>query len=191
MKKISVYLHRMQITKSSGFTLIELAIALVVIGIIIGMAVKGISLIDTSNKKADIQRINKIQTAVASYYAKYSSLPASQSALVTEGGVSSNDFTFSDGTTWALQNCTGSSNSGYTEDTYSTSSGMKCVHTDNGIDQTLCILDITLDDGYNTTGYVRGDGATPGNDDYTDAAGNAAVCNGLTGSNRDASVRVW
>lgn len=176
---------------SEGFTLIELAIALVVIGIIIGMAIKGKSLIDTSNTKSDLQKINKIQTAMSSYYAKYSSLPSSQDSLVGEALVSANDFTFSDGTTWELKNCKGSSNSGFDLSAYSTATGKKCVRTENGADMTLCILDITLDDGHRTTGYMRGDGSSVGSDDYTDAAGNAAVCNTLTDTGKDAAFRVW
>ena len=56
--------------KMKGFTIVELAIVLVVIGIIIGMAVKGKSLVDAARVKADLARIYKIEAATAVYYTK-------------------------------------------------------------------------------------------------------------------------
>ena len=56
--------------KVKGFTIVELAIVLVVIGIILGMAVKGKSLVDAARVKADLARIHKVESATAIYYAK-------------------------------------------------------------------------------------------------------------------------
>lgn len=47
----------------SGFTLIELSIVLVVIGLIIGMGFKGKDLIDSAKTKSLQTQIMKIQTA--------------------------------------------------------------------------------------------------------------------------------
>lgn len=51
-----------------GVTLVELAIVLVVIGLLMGMAFKGKTLADYAKIKADINKINKIATALNVYY---------------------------------------------------------------------------------------------------------------------------
>lgn len=58
-----------------GFTLVELAIVLVVIGLLMGMAFKGKSLVDAARTKADIRKIEKMSTAINTYFAKYDTLP--------------------------------------------------------------------------------------------------------------------
>lgn len=65
---------------SKGFSLVEMAIVLVVIGVIAGLAFKGKSLIDSARIKADIQKINKISTAITTYYSKYGTLPGLDTA---------------------------------------------------------------------------------------------------------------
>jgi prepilin-type N-terminal cleavage/methylation domain-containing protein len=50
-----------------GFTLIELAVVLVVIGIIIGMSFKGLELIDTANTRSEIQKMLKIRNSLAAW----------------------------------------------------------------------------------------------------------------------------
>lgn len=66
-----------------GFTLVELAIVLVVIGLLMGMAFKGKTLIESARSKSDYQKINKIATAVSTYYSKYGIIPG----LVDTGGI--------------------------------------------------------------------------------------------------------
>lgn len=58
-----------------GFTLIELAIALVVIGLIIGGVVLGQALLGTGSLRALIADTQKYQSAVNAFQAKYSALP--------------------------------------------------------------------------------------------------------------------
>jgi prepilin-type N-terminal cleavage/methylation domain-containing protein len=53
-----------------GFTIVELAIVLVVIGIILSMAVKGRELVRVAQVKADIVKIEKMRTALHIVYAK-------------------------------------------------------------------------------------------------------------------------
>jgi prepilin-type N-terminal cleavage/methylation domain-containing protein len=53
-----------------GFTIVELAIVLVVIGIILGMAVKGKALLHSARIKAEVAKLNKFEAAVATYFAK-------------------------------------------------------------------------------------------------------------------------
>jgi prepilin-type N-terminal cleavage/methylation domain-containing protein len=52
---------------TKGFTLIELAVVLVIVGIIIGMAFKGLELIDTANTRSEMQKMLKIRNALAAW----------------------------------------------------------------------------------------------------------------------------
>ena len=53
--------------KNRGFTIVELAIVLVVIGIILSMAVKGKSLVETARLRAEVNKIRKLEAAVHIY----------------------------------------------------------------------------------------------------------------------------
>src|ERR1700678_1068516 len=59
----------------SGFTLIELSIVLVIIGLIIGGILTGQDLIKAAEARAQISQIEKYQTAVNAFYNKYGYLP--------------------------------------------------------------------------------------------------------------------
>jgi prepilin-type N-terminal cleavage/methylation domain-containing protein len=59
----------MRYNKNKGFTIVELAIVLVVIGIILGMAVKGKALVDAARMKAEVAKINKFEAAIAIFFA--------------------------------------------------------------------------------------------------------------------------
>jgi prepilin-type N-terminal cleavage/methylation domain-containing protein len=50
-----------------AFTVIEMAIVLVIIGIILGMAVKGGALLQSSKIKAELRKADKIKTAAATW----------------------------------------------------------------------------------------------------------------------------
>ena len=54
---------------NKGFTIVELAIVLVVIGIILGMAVKGKSLVDSAKMRAEVAKLNKFEAAAGQLYA--------------------------------------------------------------------------------------------------------------------------
>ena len=54
-----------------GFTIVELAIVLVVIGVILGMAVKGKSLVDTARLRAEVNKVRKLEAAVHIYLATH------------------------------------------------------------------------------------------------------------------------
>ncbi len=58
-----------------GFTIMELTIGLVVLGILISMVFKGRSMFEAARIKADINKVTKVSGAVASYYKKYSRYP--------------------------------------------------------------------------------------------------------------------
>jgi prepilin-type N-terminal cleavage/methylation domain-containing protein len=61
--------------KQSGFTLVELAIVLVIIGLILGMAFKGKDLIDGAKVKSIAAQYNKVQAAFNTYFERYGSYP--------------------------------------------------------------------------------------------------------------------
>jgi prepilin-type N-terminal cleavage/methylation domain-containing protein len=58
-----------------GFTFVELAIVLVIMGIIMGLAVKGRSLIRGAKMRNEIRKIEKLQTALMSYINIYKGVP--------------------------------------------------------------------------------------------------------------------
>jgi prepilin-type N-terminal cleavage/methylation domain-containing protein len=61
--------------KQGGFTLVELAIVLVIIGLILGMAFKGKDLIDGAKVKSIATQHNKVQAAFNIYFERYGSYP--------------------------------------------------------------------------------------------------------------------
>lgn len=62
-------------TMKSGFTLIEISIVLVIIGLIVGGILTGQNLIDTAAQRAQISQIEKYNTAVRTFQGKYGYLP--------------------------------------------------------------------------------------------------------------------
>ncbi len=61
--------------KKSGFTLIELSIVLVIIGLIIGGVLVGKDLIKAAEIRSTIGQYEKYKTAVNTFKLKYSGLP--------------------------------------------------------------------------------------------------------------------
>ncbi|SFN44209.1 prepilin-type N-terminal cleavage/methylation domain-containing protein [Formivibrio citricus] len=59
----------------SGFTLVELAIVLVVIGLIMGMAFKGRELIEGARVRNMAATLNKFQTATNVFFERYQAFP--------------------------------------------------------------------------------------------------------------------
>lgn len=58
-----------------GFTLFELAIVLIVIGLLLGMAMKGKALVEAARIKSDVAKVQKISSAFYTYYSKYNKIP--------------------------------------------------------------------------------------------------------------------
>src|ERR1700709_989380 len=65
----------MPATKRRGFTLIELSIVLVIIGLIVGGVLVGRDLINAAQLRAAISQIERYQTAVNTFRAKYGAIP--------------------------------------------------------------------------------------------------------------------
>jgi prepilin-type N-terminal cleavage/methylation domain-containing protein len=85
-----------RVNKPSAFTLIELSIVLVIIGLIVGGILVGRDLINTAAARAQITQIEKLNTAVNTFRGKYGALPGDMNATTAQ------QFGFAVGT-----NCTG------------------------------------------------------------------------------------
>ena len=77
-----------------GFTLIELSIVLVIIGLIVGGVLVGQDLVKTAAVRAQLSQIEKFHTATNTFYGKYGYLPgditaalSTQLGFVTRAGV--------------------------------------------------------------------------------------------------------
>jgi len=70
------------VSAKSGFTLIELSIVLVIIGLIIGGVLVGQDLVRAAGVRATISQVEKYRTAVNTFYGKYGALPGDLNAQV-------------------------------------------------------------------------------------------------------------
>lgn len=70
------HLHR-----KSGFTLVELSIVLVIIGLLISGILVGQSLIESARINAQVQQISQYDAAILSFKTRYKSLPGDASAM--------------------------------------------------------------------------------------------------------------
>src|ERR1035438_6434502 len=67
----------------AGFTLVELAIVMIIIGLLIGGVLKGQQLIDNARVTATVAQINSITAAVISFREMYNDLPGD---IINPGG---------------------------------------------------------------------------------------------------------
>jgi prepilin-type N-terminal cleavage/methylation domain-containing protein len=66
---------RKSLSASSGFTLVELSIVLVVVGLIIGSVLVGSSILQNSRVTATVNALQSVQSAVSTYNQNYNALP--------------------------------------------------------------------------------------------------------------------
>jgi len=69
--------------KQSGFTLVEIAIVLVIIGLLLGGVLKGAELIENSKVRKTISQINGVAAAYYSYLDRYSKSPGDDGPIAT------------------------------------------------------------------------------------------------------------
>jgi len=77
-------------TSSQGFTLVEMSIVLVIIGLIIGGILKGQEVIASARQKAVINQINAVRSATNTYFDRYRSLPGDDPTAQTTLGAAVN-----------------------------------------------------------------------------------------------------
>ena len=70
-------------SRQQGFTLVEIAIVLVIIGLLLGGVLKGQALIDSAKVKNIIQQATSLQAAVNSYQDKFRALPGDDMLATT------------------------------------------------------------------------------------------------------------
>jgi prepilin-type N-terminal cleavage/methylation domain-containing protein len=64
-----------QKTSQSGFTLVELSIVLVIIGLLVGGVLVGSDLINAAQIRSQIRQFDELNAGVATFQLKYGSLP--------------------------------------------------------------------------------------------------------------------
>lgn len=97
--------------KQAGFTLIELSIVLVIIGLIVGGILVGRDLIQAARLRAVITQIQNYQTAVGAFQIKYNCLPGDCPTATDwwgarPGGCNSGNYT----TSYTIPTCNGNGN---------------------------------------------------------------------------------
>ena len=79
-----------QLRNSKGFTLIEMAIVLVIIGIILGAVLKGGDLIDNAKEKKFKSEISTLVTSYYNYYDKYGRIPGDDNTATARWAAAAN-----------------------------------------------------------------------------------------------------
>lgn len=70
-------------SQQSGFTLVEIAIVLVIIGLLLGGILKGQELINSAKAKSFAQDFRTIQTALYGYQDRYKAIPGDHASVAT------------------------------------------------------------------------------------------------------------
>ncbi len=148
------------IMRSKGFTLIELAIVLVIIGIILGAVLKGQELINSAKEKNFIQKLKQLAAAQYTYYDKYGHFA---------GDTDNDGLIDDDDSAWGNLTATGLLSE---SDRYHPFNGNFSFHSDsyNYIEATNVpkwvaqYVDTKLDDGQGNSGLIKWGDSTTGRD---------------------------
>ena len=168
--------------RQSGFTLVEIAIVLVIIGLLLGGVLKGQSLIASAKYKNLNSQAQSIETAVYAYQDKYKYLPGDDPQFTTRGCTVPTGFTAAKGNgngqiTEYTSSLVGLVACGFMTGTLNTANGSathvlggpvylyyqtiqgktgNLVRFDNLTDEYALQLDQALDDGKYNSGTIRG-----------------------------------
>ncbi len=77
----------MNMKRQQGFTLVEIAIVLVIIGLLLGGVLKGQEMIKSAKVKSQMQQMDGISAAFNTYLDKYGAIPGDDSAAIANTGV--------------------------------------------------------------------------------------------------------
>lgn len=90
--------------KQTGFTLVEIAIVLVIIGLLLGGVLKGQEMIENAKIKNIVNDLKSIQTANNAYLDRYKALPGDESAatMTNRGWVGTAAPTVAGNGAWAI-----------------------------------------------------------------------------------------
>lgn len=69
-----------------GFTLVEIAIVIVIIGLLIGGVLKGQAMIEGAKSKRIVKQADEIRTAVMAFYDKYGAYPGDENSALFPPG---------------------------------------------------------------------------------------------------------
>jgi prepilin-type N-terminal cleavage/methylation domain-containing protein len=86
-----------RIKNKVGFTLVELSVVLIIIGLIIGGVMVGRDLIETSKIRAQVTQISDIETQINTFRVKYNCLPGDCINATSAIGATYNGNTINDG----------------------------------------------------------------------------------------------
>lgn len=87
----------MSINSKKGFTLVELSIVLVIIGLLIGGILVAQSMISTAKVQATTRQLGQFDAAVANFYTKFNVIPG-DNGVITAARTGNNDGRLGDGT---------------------------------------------------------------------------------------------
>jgi len=184
-----------KLNKQSGFTLVEIAIVLVIIGLLLGGVLKGQEMIKNAEIRSVITDVGGITTAMYAYRDRYNAIPGDDGSGVTHTGVVSSDGNGNG----VLLDVSGSApaeeanffahlravnlltGSGATLPSHSLGGELSVSNGTNGLSgNVICasaveeadalIIDTKEDDGVYNTGTIRGASV------YTGTTGSIALC---------------
>ncbi len=76
----------MNMKRQQGFTLVEIAIVLVIIGLLLGGVLKGQEMIKSAKVKSQMQQMDGISAAYNTYLDKYGAIPGDDAAAIANTG---------------------------------------------------------------------------------------------------------
>ena len=184
-----------KLNKQNGFTLVEIAIVLVIIGLLLGGVLKGQEMIKNAEIRSVITDVGGITTAMYAYRDRYNAIPGDDGSGVTHTGVVSSDGNGNG----VLLDVSGSApaeeanffahlravnlltGSGATLPSHSLGGELSVSNGTNGLSgNVICasavdeadalIIDTKEDDGAYNTGTIRGASV------YTGTTGSIALC---------------